>query len=134
MKVSQQIPRPENTLRKSDKQFLPDVSFEDARYRQTLGYLNPMLNNLLEPLNNLITDLNPYEKYLNLNAAIFLRQNPIIKTVKEELIRLEEMDQHVGTMPYFSCARLVEIDFRELKNELENRLESYKESILRWAH
>lgn len=83
VKVSQQIPRPENQLRKSDKQFLPEVSFEDARYRQTLGYLNPMLNNLLEPLNNSLTDLSPYEKYLNLNPAVFLRGNPIIKNVKD---------------------------------------------------
>jgi hypothetical protein len=57
-----------------------------------------------------------------MNAATFLKGNPAIKAVKEEFTRLEELNRHVDTMPYFSCARVVEIDFRELKAELESRL------------
>ena len=112
VKVSQQIPRPENTLRKSDKPFLPDVTFEDKRYKETLSYLSPKLDDLLQPMKNLLVDLAPYEKYLYINAGTFLKGNPAIKAVKDEFTRLEELNRHVETMPYFSCARLVEIDFR----------------------
>lgn len=134
VKVSQQIARPENTLRKSDKPFLPEVTFEDKRYKETLSYLSPKLEELLQPLKNLLVDFVPYEKYLHMNAATFLKGSPTIKAVKEEFVRLEELTQHVDTMPFFCCARLVEIDFRELKAELESRLESYRDQIIKWAH
>lgn len=44
------------------------------------------------------------------------------------------MSEHMDTMPFFCCARLMEIDFRQLKMELEGRLENYKDSIIKWAH
>ena len=43
----------------------------------------------MQPLKNLLTDLVPYEKYLFMNAATFLKGSPAIKAVKEEFNRLE---------------------------------------------
>lgn len=134
VKVSQQIPRPENSFRKSDKQFLMEVTFDDKKYKDSVAYLAPKLEALIQPFRNLLTDLGPFEKYLQLNSATFLRTNPNVKGVKDELVKLDQMSEHMDTMPFFCCARLMEIDFRQLKMELEGRLENYKDSIIKWAH
>lgn len=91
------------------------VTFDHKKYKDSVAYLAPKLEALLQPFKNLLTDLGPFEKYLQLNSATFLRTNPSVKGVKEELVKLDQMSEHMDTMPFFCCARLMEIDFRELK-------------------
>lgn len=49
IKVSHQLSRPETSLRKSDKQFLPEMTLDDEKYRAAQTELLPILNKLLEP-------------------------------------------------------------------------------------
>lgn len=83
IKVSQQVSRPETQLRKVEKQTLPELTTEDAKYKESFNSLNPLLTKLLEPLDSLIGDLDPYLQYFNLNLSNYLRQPPTTKTMKE---------------------------------------------------
>lgn len=47
IRVSHQLARPETSLRKSEKQFLPEMTLEDERYRSAQSELSPVLNRLL---------------------------------------------------------------------------------------
>jgi hypothetical protein len=47
IKVSHQLARPETSLRKSDKQFLPEMTLDDEKYRAAQTELSPTLNKLL---------------------------------------------------------------------------------------
>lgn len=55
--MSHSLPRPESFLRKVDKMTLPEMIFEDERYRGALTELSPVLNSLLEPLRVIANEL-----------------------------------------------------------------------------
>jgi hypothetical protein len=57
VKVSHQLSRPETSLRKTEKQFLPEMTFEDEKYRAALTELSPTLNKLLEPFTIVASEL-----------------------------------------------------------------------------
>jgi hypothetical protein len=67
IRVSHQLSRPETTLRKSEKKFLPEMTLEDEKYRSAQTELSPVLNKLLEPLTNVSTELeSDYKEYIQL--------------------------------------------------------------------
>lgn len=43
------------------------------------------------------------------------------------------MKNQLNLVPFYSVGRMLEIDFRELKKSLVDRVESYREAITRWA-
>lgn len=57
VKVSHSLPRPESFLRKVEKMTLPEMIFEDEKYRVALTELSPILNSLLEPLRVIASEL-----------------------------------------------------------------------------
>ena len=84
IKVSHQLSRPEITLRKSDKQFLPEMTLEDEKYRNAITELSPVLNNLLEPFTVIATELeNDYKPYINLRDTDFIKTAPNVKKIQE---------------------------------------------------
>ena len=44
------------------------------------------------------------------------------------------MKQHLVLVPFYAVGRMVEIDFRELKRCLNDRMEGYKDGIIKWAY
>ena len=68
IKVSHQLIRPESTLRKTEKQFLPEMNFEDESYRNALTEVSPALSKILEPCTSLAAEFDQdYIEYFNLN-------------------------------------------------------------------
>lgn len=89
IRVSHQMSRPETTLRKSEKQFLPEMTMEDERYRAAQSELSPVLNKLLEPFTMVAGELEiDYKEYIQLREEDFVKHNPNIKKIQEEFIRI----------------------------------------------
>jgi hypothetical protein len=83
IKVSHQLSRPETSLRKSDKQFLPEMTLDDEKYRAAQTELLPVLNKLLEPFTVVAVELEQdYREYINLREGDFVRNSPNIKKIQ----------------------------------------------------
>jgi ABC-type dipeptide/oligopeptide/nickel transport system ATPase component len=69
MKVSHQLIRPESNLRKTEKQFLPEMNFEDESYRNALTEVQPALNKIIiEPFTEVANEFEKdYSSYFTLN-------------------------------------------------------------------
>lgn len=119
IKVSHQLIRPESTLRKTEKQFLPEMSFEDESYRLALTDVSPALNDILEPLNVLSSQFETdYTPYTTLDSGNFVKTNPTIKKIKENFAKIDELQESLNLLPFYSVARMIEIDFKSLKSSL----------------
>ena len=44
------------------------------------------------------------------------------------------MIQRLSLLPFYTVARFIEIDFRELRKSLKTRVDDYKDGITRWAY
>lgn len=135
IKVSHQLSRPETSLRKSDKQFLPEMTLDDEKYRAAQTELLPILNKLLEPFTVIAGELEvDYREYINLREADFVRNSPNIKKIQEEFQRLDGLVQHLTLLPFYSVGRLIELDFRGLRQSLKKRVDDYRDGIIKWAY
>lgn len=74
-----------------------------------------------------------HKEYFSLNANDFIKNNPPIKKLKEEFVKVVEMKTHLNLVPFYAVGRLLEIDLRELKKCLVDHIDTYKDSITRWA-
>lgn len=84
IKVSHQLSRPETTLRKSEKQFLPEMTLEDEKYRGAYSELSPVLNKLLEPFTVAAGELEAdYKEYILLKEGDFVKHNPTVKKIQQ---------------------------------------------------
>lgn len=108
IRVSHQLLRPETTLRKSEKQFLPEMTLEDERYRAAQSELSPVLNKLLEPFIIVAGELEvDYKEYIQLKEGDFVKHNPNIKKIQEEFVRLEGMVSHLTLLPFYTVGRFI---------------------------
>ena len=135
IRVSQQLARPETSLRKSDKQFLPEMTLDDEKYRAAQTELSPVLNKLLEPFTAVASEMEQdFKEYITLRDADFVKSSPNIKKIQEELLRLDSMVQKLSLLPFYTVGRLIELDFRELRKSLKGHADDYRDGILRWAY
>lgn len=135
IKVSHQLSRPETSLRKSDKQFLPEMTLDDEKYRAAQTELLPILNKLLEPFTVVAAELEQdYKEYINLRDADFVRNSPNIKKIQEEFLHMDGMVAHLSLLPFYTVGRLIELDFRDLRKSLKGRVDDYRDGIVRWAY
>lgn len=44
------------------------------------------------------------------------------------------MSDQLKFLPFYAVARLIEIDFKDLKASLVERIDIYKEGIIKWAY
>lgn len=135
IKVSHQLIRPESTLRKTEKQFLPEMSFEDESYRNALTEVSPALNKILEPFTLILGEFEAdYSDYMELNFNEFVASNPIIKKITDNFNKVNEMSEKLTLLPFYTVARMIEIDLKELKMSLTEKIDVYREGIVKWAY
>jgi hypothetical protein len=75
-----------------------------------------------------------YQEYIQLKEGDFVKHNPTIKKIQEEFKRTEEMVQRLSLLPFYTVARFIEIDLRELRRALKSRVDDYRDGIIRWAY
>jgi hypothetical protein len=63
-----------------------------------------------------------------------VKTNPTIKKIKENFVTLNEMNDKLRLLPFYTVARMIEIDFKDLKASLVDRIDIEREGIVKWAY
>lgn len=63
-----------------------------------------------------------------------MKVNPNIKKIQEEFVKMDSMITRLDLLPFYTVGRFIEIDFRELRKSLREKVNDYKDGIVRWAY
>ena len=63
-----------------------------------------------------------------------MKVNPNIKKIQEEFVKMDSMITRLDLLPFYTVGRFIEIDFRELRKSLREKVNDYKDGIVRWDY
>lgn len=44
------------------------------------------------------------------------------------------MSEKLKLLPFYTVARLIQIDFKELKHSLSTKIDEYRDNVIKWAY